>query len=95
MPVAAATAASNAVVNCSKLPNAEVISLSSGPVSVVPSEPFGAIDSQNRLWFACPPPLLRTTFATSAGTAERFATICSTDCDSSAVPATAPLSLST
>src|SRR5688572_7043395 len=53
-------------LNLSKLPNEPLIASAILPVGAPPA--LGAIHSQNREWFQCPPPLLRTAVRIASGT---------------------------
>src|SRR5690606_41230742 len=89
LPKRVAPAVLNLVLNSSKLPNAASMAAASFPEGLPPA--LGARISQKKLWFQCPPPLLRT-----AGLIVPAAfTSSSRDLFSLGVPAIALLRLST
>src|SRR5699024_1850818 len=69
-PKRPAAAASNLLWKSSKLPNVSLILSATEPFASPP--PFGDKISQKKLWFKCPPPLLRTAVRISSGTASKF-----------------------
>jgi len=74
-------------LNASKEPNFASIAFATSPTGVL--EPPGAITSQNSVWLACPPPLLRTAVCLSAGRASRFAIKSLMSFSANSVPSTA------
>src|SRR5699024_5217011 len=57
----------NSSLNASKLPNLASIFSATSPFGFPP--PFGESTCQKKLWFECPPPLLRTAVRTFSGSA--------------------------
>src|SRR5690606_28215437 len=87
-PKRVVAAFANSSLNASKLPNLLLIASANSPAGAPP--PFGERIVQNRLWFACPPPLFLTAVRISSGTASRLEIKSSTDLLSrSAFPAIA------
>src|SRR5438270_7272954 len=71
-------AAANCSLNFSKSPNDDLIASPTLPPGAPPA--LGPINSQNNVWFQCPPPLLRTAVRTASGTLLMPESNCSSDC---------------
>ncbi len=82
-------AALNFVLKSSKLPKVLLIASASLPVGTPP--PLGPMMLQKKVWFQCPPPLLRI----GAANCEMFLQMSSIDIFSAGVPAMALLRLVT
>src|SRR4051794_4464373 len=85
--------ASNRSLKSSNEPNASLIASARSPEGSPP--PSGDIDSQNSVWLAWPPPLLRNGPCLSSGSDDRLARTSSTSLPSQSVPDSASLALST
>src|SRR4051794_6134866 len=83
----------SAALSWSASPNASLIAASRSPEGSPP--PFGCMICQKSVWFACPPPLLRTAMRLSSGIRSRLWSNCSSGRSAHSVPSSALFRLST